>query len=179
MLEYQYNKTNKKMRKILLGLFLFLILFSFAKDTVLAGCVRRPQQGCPATNPEQCSLTKCCSTPNECLSTPPPLYGTDPTCNGGEGIDTAIGCIPINDTNLFVGWILGWSLGIGGGIAFLLIIYASFTIMTSSGDPARLKVGKEILSSAVSGLIMLIFSVIILKFIGIDLLKLDQYGFGS
>lgn len=89
------------------------------------------------------------------------------------GIDTAIGCIPVEDTNAFLGWILGWAVGIGGGIAFLLIVYASFMVMTSQGMPDRLKAGQELLTSAISGLIMLIFAVFILKFIGVDILGLD------
>jgi len=93
------------------------------------------------------------------------------------GIDTAIGCIPVEDTNQFMGWILGWAVGVGGGIAFLLIIYASFMVMTSQGDPTRLKAGQELLTSAISGLIMLIFSIFILKFIGIDILGLNNFGF--
>lgn len=106
----------------------------------------------------------------------------DPTCTpsgGGDGIDTAIGCIPVGDTNQFMGWILGWAVGVGGGIAFLLIVYASFMIMTSQGVPDRLKAGQELLTSAISGLIMLIFSVFILKFIGIDILGLGDFGFGQ
>ena len=93
------------------------------------------------------------------------------------GIDTAIGCIPVSDTNELMGWILGWAVGVGGGIAFLLIVYASFMVMTSQGVPDRLKAGQELLTSAISGLIMLIFSVFILKFIGIDILKLGSFGF--
>ncbi len=98
---------------------------------------------------------------------------------GSEEIESAIGCIPISDSDSLVGWILGWSLGVGGGIAFILIVYASIIIMTSQGIPDRLKSGQELLTSAISGLIMLIFSIIILKFIGIDILNLDRYGFGS
>lgn len=89
---------------------------------------------------------------------------------GTEEVESAIGCIPVGDTNQFMGWILGWAIGVGGGIAFLLIVYASFMIMTSQGVPDRLKAGQELLTSAISGLIMLIFSVFILNFIGIDIL---------
>ena len=88
----------------------------------------------------------------------------------GTCIDSAIGCIPVSNTNEFMGWILGWAVGVGGGIAFLLIVYASFMVMTSQGVPDRLKAGQELLTSAISGLIMLIFSVFILNFIGIDIL---------
>lgn len=95
------------------------------------------------------------------------------------GIDTAIGCIPVETTNAFMGWALGWAIGVGGGIAFLLIVYASFLVMTSQGVPDRLKAGQELLTSAISGLIMLIFSVFILRFIGVDILGLKAFGFGN
>ena len=100
------------------------------------------------------------------------------TCTDGDavGINTAIGCIPISDTNAFIGFILRWAIGIGGGIAFLLILYAGFMIMSSSGNPERLKAGQELLTSAIAGLIMLIFSVFILRVIGVDILGLPIGG---
>jgi hypothetical protein len=97
-------------------------------------------------------------------------------CNGDTGINTAIGCIPFNDTNALVGFILGWAIGIGGGLAFLLMVYAGFLILTSQGNPERLKAGQELLTSAIAGIIMLVFSVFILKFIGVDILKLPGFG---
>jgi hypothetical protein len=89
---------------------------------------------------------------------------------GDESINTAIGCIPVGNTNAFIGFILGWAIGIGGGIAFLLILYAGFMIMTSSGNPERLKAGQELMTSAIAGIIMLIFSVFILRLIGVNIL---------
>ncbi|MGA3291641.1 MAG: pilin [Candidatus Microgenomates bacterium] len=93
------------------------------------------------------------------------------------GIQTAIGCIPISDSGSLLSFILKWAIGIGGGIAFLLMLYAGFMIMTASGDPERLKAGQELLTSAIAGLILLIFSIFILKFIGIDILGLGSFGF--
>jgi len=96
------------------------------------------------------------------------------------GIQTAIGCIHVlGSSEEFLSDILRWAVGIGGGIAFLLILYAGFMIMTASGNPERLKAGQELLTSAISGLILLIFSIFILKFIGIDILGLGAFGFGS
>lgn len=87
-------------------------------------------------------------------------------------IYTAIGCIPVSDTSEFISWILGWAIGIGGGISLMLIIVAAFQIISSSGNPEKIQAGKELLTSAIAGLIMLIFSVFILKIIGVDILKL-------
>lgn len=149
------------MKKTIISLFLFLTLISVSTQTALAQSKNNfPNAGSAKTSASSSGKS------------------SDPTCMGGNGIDTAIGCIPISDTNAFMGWVLGWAIGVGGGIAFLLIVYASFMVMTSSGDPARLKAGQELLTSAISGLIMLIFSVFILKFIGIDILGLGQFGFG-
>lgn len=89
----------------------------------------------------------------------------------GTGIDTAIGCVPaLSDSSSLSTFILNWAIGIGGGIAFLLILFAGFQIMTSSGDPQRLKAGQELLTAAISGIIMLIFSVFILRVIGVNIL---------
>jgi hypothetical protein len=118
------------------------------------------------------------------VPTPSPIPTQNPNdvkCKGDEtGISTAIGCIHVlGTTEGFLSDVLKWAVGIGGGIAFLLIIYAGFMIMTSAGNPERLKAGQELLTSAISGLILLIFSVFILKFIGIDILGLCNFGFGT
>lgn len=99
-------------------------------------------------------------------------------CGGGQtSISTAIGCIPVlGGQNEFIAFILRWAIGIGGGIAFLLIVYAGFMIMTSSGNPERLKAGQELLTSAISGIVLLIFSVFILNFIGVKILKIPGFS---
>ncbi|SRR5260221_477852 len=97
------------------------------------------------------------------------------TCNG-NGIDTAIGCIPFGDQNALIGFFLKWGVGIGGGIAFLLILIAGFQIMTSRGDPKKLQAGQELMTSAISGLLLLIFSLVILRIIGLDVLGIKFFG---
>jgi 3-phosphoglycerate kinase len=95
------------------------------------------------------------------------------TCDalaGGKGVDTAIGCIPIENITALTTFVMRWLLGIGGGIAFLMILFAGFQIMTSSGDPKKLSSGQELLTSAVSGLILVIFSIFILRLIGVNIL---------
>lgn len=97
----------------------------------------------------------------------------------GNGINTAIGCVPVlGDTTgtAFAGFILGWAVGIGGGIAFLLIVYAGFMIMSSQGNPERLKAGQELLTSAISGVVLLVLSVFILNVIGVKILQIPGFG---
>lgn len=129
-------------------------------------------QGCNECANGTTDLAACeasCSSANE-------VY-----CDGNTGINTAIGCIHAlaDSPEVFIGDILRWAVGIGGGIAFLLIVYASFMIMTSSGNPERLKAGQELLTSAIGGLILLVMSVFVLKFIGVDILGLCKFGFGT
>lgn len=92
-----------------------------------------------------------------------------------NGINTAIGCIPFGDQNALIGFFLKWGIGIGGGIAFLLILAAGFQIMTSRGDPKRLQAGQELMTSAIAGLLLLIFSVVILRIIGFDIFNIRVF----
>lgn len=95
-----------------------------------------------------------------------------------QGVSTALGCIPIR-VGPFVNNILTRAISIGGGIAFLLMLYGAFILITSAGNPENTKKGKEIITSAVVGLLFIIFSVFLLKLIGVDILQLDQFGFGG
>lgn len=95
---------------------------------------------------------------------------------GDEEVESAIGCVPIGGTGNFIGFLLPWGIGIAGGVAFILIIYAGFMVITSAGNPQRLQAGKELLTAAVMGLILLIFGVFILEFIGVDILNIPGFG---
>jgi hypothetical protein len=105
--------------------------------------------------------------------------GTNPLGQGGCGSEelyTAIGCIPVQDTGLFIAWLLRWTTGFAGGIAFILTIYAGFMIITSAGSPQRVQAGKELLTAAVTGLMVLIFGAFILEFIGFTILNIPGFG---
>lgn len=97
-------------------------------------------------------------------------------CHNNQGIWSALGCIPAGNTSELVGWLLGRGIALGGGIAFLLIIFASIKIITAAGDPEKLKGGKELLTAAISGLIFIIFSLFLLRLIGVDILHIPGFG---
>ncbi len=101
--------------------------------------------------------------------------GTGKPCEGGqEGIETAIGCIP-TDFNKMVEAISKLAMGMGGGIALLLMISGAFRMITSAGNPDAVKAGSEQFTSAIIGLLFIIFAVLLLKVIGVDILKIPGF----
>lgn len=127
---------------------------------------------CPRSSGNYCTDGSNCSASNTCV---PGAKLPGYLCDLNH-IKTAIGCIPINDQNALVGFFLRWGIGIAGGIAFLLILMAGFQIMTARGDPKRIQAGQELLTSAIAGIVLLIFSVFILRVIGVDILKIPGFG---
>ena len=179
------------MKRILFVVLFFISIFFFIapKNSLAQGtcdcdpiltdqCIQR-LDNCDEGYHPTCASSALC----ECTCRPDPttpVTGGVKCAENENGINTAIGCIRVLDSpEAFLSDILKWAVGIGGGIAFLLILYAGFMIMTASGSPERLKAGQELLTSAISGLILLVLSIFVLKFIGIDILGLDQFGFGA
>lgn len=95
--------------------------------------------------------------------------------NDHLGIWTAIGCIPATQSGLFEK-IFTLGLSIAGGIAFLLILFGGFQILASAGNPEQLNAGRELVSSAVAGLLLIIFSVFLLRLVGYDILRIPGFG---
>ena len=87
---------------------------------------------------------------------------------------TAIGCIAA-DPNDLLGGIIKLGMGVAGGIAFLLILFGGLQIMTSAGNPEQLNAGRELVSSAIIGLILIIFSIFILRFIGVNIIGIPGW----
>lgn len=98
------------------------------------------------------------------------------SCTDGYGIDTAIGCIPFENTRSLAQFILSWGIGIAGGVALILIVIAGFQIITSSGNPQKLSAGKELLTAAVMGIVLLLFGIYLLRLIGADILNIPEFG---
>lgn len=97
------------------------------------------------------------------------------TCmSNGIAVWTAIGCIPATIDG-FVKKILPFAMGIGGGIAFLLMLFGALQIMTSAGNPEKLNAGKELVTSAIVGLLLIIFSIFLLRLIGADILGVPGF----
>ena len=100
--------------------------------------------------------------------------------DGGEsdkdGIYTAIGCIPFT-VNGLVDKLLPNIFGIGGGIAFLMMVYGFVMISTSSGDEKKMVAAKQIITSAIIGLLVTIFALFLYKLIAVDILQIPGINF--
>ena len=95
--------------------------------------------------------------------------------NNQKGNWTIFGCLP-SDPNGFAASLLRFSLGIGGGVAFLATLLGGFYLLTSEGDPERINLGKKIIFYSLTGLIVIIFAVFILQFLGLNLLGIPEFG---
>lgn len=88
------------------------------------------------------------------------------------GVWTAFGCV-YSDLGKFISEkLLGWGVGLAGVVALLCIIYAAFTLQTSAGNPEQIKKAQELLTSCIMGLMLIVFSVFILRLIGVNILMI-------
>lgn len=71
--------------------------------------------------------------------------------------------------------IFGIFLSFAGGAALIIIVVSGYRIMTSGGEAEKLKGAREALTSAIIGLLFVIFSVTILKVIGVDILHIPGF----
>ena len=140
-------------------------------------------QGGACVDPSSCSGNKeklDCQGILECCTpiVQPTINTYDPSCvpagthgNSYGGVKTALGCLS-TDPQTFIYMVTPWAIGIGAGIAFLLGLYGALMIVISAGDPEKMQAGRELITSAVAGLLLIVFAVFILRIIGVDILKL-------
>ena len=108
-------------------------------------------------------------TPTRILSAP--IISPCPTGVGGDCINTAIGLIPTKPAGL-VSRLFSLLLGLSGGIALILIMISGYRLMTSGANAEAVTGAKETLTSAIVGLLFIIFSLVILEVVGVDILKI-------
>lgn len=156
----------------------------------VAACGKRV--ACQSNDPFHLGVT-CCDSPIECpVGTK--LFGASQVtqvcdviqdtnqraacklCMGnGDASWTAIGCIE-TEPSKFIAKFLTLGIGLAGGIAFLLILFAGFQILTSAGNPEQLNAGKELMGSSIAGLLLIIFSIFLLRVIGVNILGIPGFN---
>ncbi|MCA9372600.1 hypothetical protein KC921_00710 [Candidatus Woesebacteria bacterium] len=123
-----------------------------------------------------------CDQINKDLSTPEGGNARDRCveCVGGDelgraGIWTAVGCIP-REPDIIVKSLLRLGLGVGGGFALIIVLASGFVLSVSQGEPKRIDEAKQWLTSALVGLLFIIFSVTLLHFIGYTIFQIPGFG---
>ncbi len=110
----------------------------------------------------------------ECTCTTQPVYipatnTTETVANGNTY--TAFGCIPSN-FGAVVQIILTIAVGVGGFVALIMMMLGGYKLMTSQSDE-DIKKGQKTITNAILGLLLIIFSVTILKIIGVSILGIN------
>ncbi len=124
-----------------------------------------------------CVNSKCTTTiiptPTD-APTPNPLCENDPHNPNNLQCQTALGIIPTQPA-AFIAQMLVIILSFAGGIAVLLILNSGYHIMMSQGNPDKLQEAREGLTSALVGLLFIIFSVAILQLIAVNILRIPGF----
>lgn len=108
-----------------------------------------------------CNLIKNNEEKNKCFNS---------CMKDGKGVWTSLGCFSSDFYTLIKEKVFGYGVGLAGFFSFMCIIYSSFLIQTSAGSAEKIKKAQEMLTSCIMGLILIIFSIFVLKLIGINIL---------
>ncbi len=96
-------------------------------------------------------------------------------CPNINDINTDFGCFP-NDP---IGFVLAFyriGLPFVGGVALIILMIGGYTLMTSQGDPQRVRSGKAWIYYAIGGLLLAVFGYVIIQTIAGDILKIPGFS---
>lgn len=88
---------------------------------------------------------------------------------------TMLGCLS-TDPAVFTTQIAQVVFSLIGGIAFLYLIYGAGILITSRSDPDKLSQGKRIVFGALAGLLFVLFSTFIIRFIAVNMLRVPGFS---
>ncbi len=91
------------------------------------------------------------------------------------GVWTAIGCIG-RDPESITESLIRLGIGMGGGLCLITCLAGGFLLTTSEGNPKKVEEAKDMITGAIIGLLFVLFSVIILQFIGVTIFHIPGFG---
>jgi len=97
-------------------------------------------------------------------------------CANGGGVWSGVGCVYTDVKDFIEKTIFRLGIGLAGGLALLCIVYAAFMMQSSQGNPEKLKKAQELITSCIMGLMLIIFSVFILRLMGVNILKIPGFS---
>lgn len=160
---------------------IFIIIYLFFFSSVLSSWFLVPSSTVFAQAPTGQPTCDLCGWCNPATNPKPPDWDKCRAClydaGGNEqkgNYYTVFGCISTKP-EFFVKSMLSIVFGIAGGTAFLAILYGSAIMLTSSGSPEQLQAGKEIVTSSLIGIFLIIFSVFLLRVVGFEILRIPGF----
>lgn len=168
-------------RRFILSLFIFCFLLFI---TALPSLAQTSTPSPSPTGQPTCDLCGWCNRSLVPSPMPPANWVACNTCfypTPGQPYPqpnsyyTVFGCLSTEPQN-FVKSMLNIVFSISGGIAFLAILGGSAIVLTSTGDPERLQFGRDMVTSSIFGLLLIIFSVFLLRFVGYDVLRIPGFS---
>ncbi len=93
------------------------------------------------------------------------------------GYPSALGCMPMDKVERFLAeGVLGWGITFAGAFSILCIIYGAIQFQLSAGESAKVQKAQKLITQCVVGLLIILFSIFLLRFVGVNLLRI--YGLG-
>jgi len=83
-------------------------------------------------------------------------------------------CVSVDWLGQYFGAIYQYGVGLAAMLAAIMIMIGGFLWLASAGSPERVKTGKELIIGALSGLVLALFSYLILNTINPDLVKMKS-----
>ena len=127
---------------------------------------------CTVTNSSSCKPNDPSCTNSNGIRCEP---GNGDIVKGSRGIMTAIGCIPTEPKEL-VNSLLKYGIMGAAGVAFLLMLLGALQMITAEGNPEAIKHAQERFYSAIIGLLLVIFAILLMQVIGYNILGLPGFG---
>lgn len=90
-------------------------------------------------------------------------------------VSTDFGCFP-NDP---IGFVLAFykiGLPLVAGVALIALMIGGYSIMTSQGDPQKVRSGKAWIFYAIGGLLLAIFGFVVIQTVAGDILKIPGFS---
>ena len=154
-----------------------VIIYQFHPlTTVYAQVSNTPTQPTITSNPlPTCDLCGWC---NQAVNPTPADWDQCNICiSQPRSYWTVLGCLSTDPSGApFVKSILTVVFAVSGGLAFLSVLMGSVTVLTSAGDPLRLRAGKDMLTNSLMGLFLIIFSIFLLRVVGVEILRIPGFG---
>lgn len=173
----------KRIRNLLLTLFLFFSFSLVFPKTALADCTSAPVRlFCDSAHPVKCGTHLCCQLSTDDSSCPSETRGS----SVGQPLDletiqteTFPGASSLADTTpaSIIGKILPYVFGAAGIALLIYLVLGGFQLMTSRGDPKAAQGAQAKITNAIIGFVIVIFAFFIVQIFS-QVFGLDNTSFG-